>query len=104
MGLKEDVAAAAAGILEGAPDGLTLEALARQVAGRIGRQLPPRQVATVLQSIPQRFTLGGDGRWRLRERRDSLVDDGDNSEGHESAVALSHRVMRRLLLRQGYYV
>lgn len=67
MALKEDVLSAAAGILAGAPGGLTEEALARQVAARVGRQLLPTQVGNLLREQPQRFVAGADGRWRLRE-------------------------------------
>ena len=43
MTLKERVIAAAGEILVSVPDGLTDEALARQVAQKVGRQMPPGQ-------------------------------------------------------------
>ena len=64
MSLKDQLLAAAEQVLASEPAGLTVEALARQVAQRVGRQMPPRQVADALRSTPERFLEGGDGRWR----------------------------------------
>ena len=43
----------------------TMAALARYAVGRL---LTPRQVGEALRGRPERFTEGGDGRWRLRPR------------------------------------
>ena len=75
MTLKERVIAAAGEILASAPDGLTDEALARQVAQQVGRQMPPGQVTGALREQPQRFAQGADGRWRLREREGILTPE-----------------------------
>jgi len=103
MGLKEDVIAAAAGILEDAPEGLTGEALAREVARRVGRQIPLKQVATTLRGVPQRFMEGGDGRWRLRARPGipTADDDEEPARGH-AAVSGPERTHREP--RPGCYV
>src|SRR5258708_18833131 len=68
MALRDDVIAAAQGILADASAGLTGEALAHEIARRVGRQMPPAQVATLLRGLPQQFIEGADGRWRLRAR------------------------------------
>lgn len=101
MGLKEEVTAGAVDILGSVPEGLTAEALARRVAAHAGRQLPAKQVATLLQANPQRFTLGDDGRWRLRARRDDPDDDG--AEIRETPES-GHDIPPRAPLRQGSYV
>lgn len=82
MSLREDVVAAAEAILRDDPEGLTDEALARQVGPRVGRLLPARQIGDLLRELPQRYTEGTDGRWRLRDRpvviEDEPVLPGDN--------------------------
>src|SRR5690348_13099408 len=75
MALKEQVLAAAEEALAGALMGLTEEALTRYVAQKVGRQLPPGQVANALRERPQRFEEGSDGRWRLRERQGVLLPE-----------------------------
>ena len=70
MGLKEDVVTAAVDILKTDSEGMTGEALAREIGRRVGRQFLPKQVTMALQGAPQRFTEGGDGRWRLRAKLD----------------------------------
>src|SRR5690348_11951331 len=75
MTLQEQVLAAAEQLLAGEPSGLTIEALGRAVAARVGRQMPPGQVAGLLRTRPQRFVEGTDGRWRLRADALALADD-----------------------------
>ncbi len=72
MDLKEQVLAAAAKLLQETPTGLTIEALTRQVAKEVKRQLPPTQVEALLRTQPQRFVVDGSGRWRLRAPREPL--------------------------------
>ncbi len=99
MGLKEDVVTVAADILKTDSEGMTGEALAREIGRRIGRQLPPKQVAMALQGAPQRFTEGGDGRWRLRAKPgvDVIDIDSGNETGERNGET-------RAKLRQGCYV
>ncbi len=99
MGLKEDVVTAAANILKTDSEGMTGEALGREIGRRIGRQLPPKQVMMALQGAPQRFTEGGDGRWRLRARLG--VDVVDIDRGNETG---GRKEETRAKLRQGCYV
>jgi ATP-dependent DNA helicase RecQ len=102
MTLKERVIAAAGEILVSVPDGLTDEALARQVAQKVGRQMPPGQVTGALREQPQRFVQGTDGRWRLREREGILTPaeaeaSGDTQSGNRPAAPLA-------ALKRGCYV
>ncbi len=101
MALKEQVQAAAEEALTAAPAGLTEEALARQVAQRVGRQMPPGQVANVLRERPQRFVEGSDGRWRLRERQGILLPEEIPAEAGTSVDQVS---AARPALRRGCYV
>src|SRR5690242_16229671 len=99
MTLQEKVIAVAEAILAEAPEGLTAEALARQVAQSVGRALPPRQVADLLRSRPQRFLEGGDGRWRLRPQPGvALPEEPSPAEGEAGPEA------DRSPLRRGSYV
>jgi DNA polymerase III epsilon subunit-like protein len=84
MSLKEQLLAAAEQVLATESAGLTVEALARQVSQRVGRQMPPRQVADALRSKPERFLEGGDGRWRLRERPGILSPEDEPDAPAES--------------------
>ena len=95
--LRNQVLAAAEQALTAEPAGLTVEALARLVSQRVGRQMPHRQVAEALRGKPERFLEGGDGRWRLRERPGVLTaeDEPDVSTGPAPS---------RPALRRGCYV
>src|SRR3954447_17727633 len=77
MALRDQVLAAAEQALSAEPPGLTIDALARRVSQRAGRQMPPRQVADALRGKPERFLEGGDGRWRLRERPGVLTAEDE---------------------------
>jgi len=66
MGIEDNVVVEAEGILKDTSTGLTKEALVRQVAPRLPNRLLPAQIITILRKYPQRFSEGGDGRWRLR--------------------------------------
>jgi ATP-dependent DNA helicase RecQ len=99
--LQEQVLAAAEELLQAEPTGLTIEALARAVAARVGRQMPPGQVAGLLRKWPQRFVEGAGGRWRLRPGASVLADDAD-SPGESSSAAGGPAPRRPL--RQGRYV
>ena len=101
MALKEQVLAAAEEVLRGTPIGLTEEALARQVAQRVGRQVPPGQVANALRERPQRFVEGDDGRWRLRERQGILLPE---ESAAEAGALVSQASATRPALRRGSYV
>ncbi len=102
MGLREDIIAAAAEILAAAPDGLTVEALARQISVQVGRQVPPRQVVTTLQGAPRQFVQGPDGRWRLREQQDDA--DGEDLEAAAGVSAPGQAITGRAPLQRGHYV
>src|SRR6516162_6539416 len=97
MSLREQVLTAAEQVLAAEAVGLTVEALARQVSQRAGRQLPPRQVADALRSKPERFLEGGDGRWRLRERPGVLTPEDEPDAQAEPGSARPH-------LRHGCYI
>src|SRR5438105_14633263 len=97
MSLKEQVLAAAEQVLATEAVGLTIEALAPRVSQRVGRQLPPRQIADALRGKPERFVEGGDGRWRLRERTGVLTAEDESDSSPESAPS-------RFSLRRGCYV
>jgi ATP-dependent DNA helicase RecQ len=75
MALKDQVLSAAEHALAEQPAGLTVEALTRLLGARVGRQLTPRQVADALRGRPERFTQGGDARWRLRQAPGVLTPD-----------------------------
>src|SRR5207244_10970761 len=68
MGIKEDVIIAATEILQRTPQGLTKEALVRQLAPRFSQRLPSTTIINMLRQQPQTFVEGGDGRWRLRQQ------------------------------------
>jgi hypothetical protein len=97
MALREQVLTAAEQVLAAEAAGLTVEALARHVSQHIGRQMPPRQVADALRSKPERFSEGGDGRWRLRERPGVLTPEYEPDAPAEPGSA-------RPQLRRGCYV
>lgn len=94
MSLREDVVAAAEAVLHGESEGLTEEALARQVGAKVGRLLPAKQITGLLRELPQRYVEGADGRWRLRERPADVGDEPDAPT--ESQL--------RVPLHRGYYV
>jgi len=97
MGIREDVIAAATDILQQTPQGLTKEALVRQLAPRLPHQLLPAAIIDILRKQPQTFVEGGDGRWRLRERISlSLPESMTSPEEHRLPTAVA--------LRQGCYV
>src|SRR5947209_4749512 len=73
MGIKEDVIAAATDILQQTPQGMTKEALVRQIAPLLAQRPLPAQVIAMLRKEPQTFVEGGDGRWRLRQQADLLM-------------------------------
>src|SRR6266571_7568191 len=67
MSIEEEVVAAAEGILQQTPGGLTKEALAPLIAPHLtNKHLPSTKIIEFLRRRPQRFVEGGDGRWRLR--------------------------------------
>jgi ATP-dependent DNA helicase RecQ len=101
MALKEQVQAAAEEALTATPAGLTEEALTRQVAQKVGRQVLARQVAEALRQRPQRFVEGSDGRWRLRERQGILLPEEVAAEA-ETGGSQDHAA--RPALRRGCYV
>jgi len=68
VGIKEDVIAATTEILQQTPQGLTKEALVRQLTPRLSQRLLPAFIIDTLRKQPQTFVEGGDGRWRLREQ------------------------------------
>ncbi len=101
MTLQERVLAAAEALLQEEPSGLTIEALGRAVATRVGRQMPPGQVAGLLRTRPQRFVEGADGRWRLRADALALADDTAPPSPEPSADG---GAPPRQPLRRGCYV
>lgn len=100
MALKDTVFAAAEQFLAAAASGLTIEALAREVAKHVGRQLPPNQVASALRERPQRFVEGSDGRWRLR----SQIVTAETSAPAEQDEAQTAPQIDAVVLRRGCYV
>ena len=97
MGIREDVIAAAADILQQTPQGLTREALVRQLAPRLPHRLLPAAIIDMLRKLPQTFIEGGDGRWRLREQIGvNILESITSPEEHSLPTARS--------LRQGCYV
>lgn len=85
MPLKESVIAAAEQILSDAPEGMTIEALTRQVSPQVGRQMPAGQVARALRETPRKFEEGPDGRWRLRAQQ-PLMDPDEPEDGAEAPL------------------
>ena len=75
--MKERIVTAAEAVLAEFAGGLTIEALAQQVAPRVGRPLPPAQVASSLRGAPRKFTEGTDGRWKLRPPETADLPDED---------------------------
>jgi ATP-dependent DNA helicase RecQ len=100
ISFQDRVVAAAEASLGEAQDGLTIEALARQIASQVGRQLPPGQVAGLLRARPQRFVDGSDGRWRLRATTLQLPGE-DEPDAPPSQVAAVATIPS---LRRGCYV
>lgn len=99
MGFREQIVAATEVLLFAAKGGLTTEALSRQVAAKVGRQLPHRQVADTLRAMPQRFVEGSDGRWRLRVAHVSTAEE--NAQAEPSVVPASRPMP---ILRTGCFV
>src|SRR2546421_13045581 len=97
MGIEDNVVAAAEGILKDTSTGLTKEALVRQIAPRLPNRLLPAQIITILRKYPQRFSEGGDGRWRLRVQGGLLPFD-------EPPVAPETINTAQQTLKQGCYV
>jgi DNA polymerase III epsilon subunit-like protein len=94
MSLREDIVAAAEAILHNEPEGLTDEALVREVGARIHQLRPAKQITNLLREMPQRFVEGVDGQWRLRQRSDRVPDETE--DGTRGPV--------RTPLRRGCYV
>ena len=97
MGIEDSVVAAAEDILKNTSTGLTKEALVRQVVPRLPNRLLPAQIINILRKHPQRFSEGGDGRWRVRAQGGLLPFD--ELPAVPEAVAASQQA-----LRQGCYV
>ena len=85
MDFKEQVLAAAETLLQETLSGLTIEALTRQVAKQVKRQLPPTQVDALLRIRPQRFIVDESGRWQLRAQHQPLFAD-DTTEATVGAA------------------
>src|SRR6266571_2651147 len=102
MDFKEQVLAAAETLLQETPSGLTIEALARQVAKQVKRQLPPTQVDALLRTQPQRFIVDESGRWQLRAQ-DHLLFTDDMAEAVDGA-AQPETVSLPAQFRRGCYV
>ena len=102
MDFKEQVLAAAETLLQETPSGLTIEALTRQVAKQVKRQLPPTQIDALLRSQPQRFTVDESGRWQLRAQHQPLFAD-DTAEAADG-VAQPEAVSLPTRFRRGCYV
>src|SRR2546421_3047960 len=102
MSIEEEVVAAAEGILQQTPGGLTKEALAPMIAPHLtNKHLPSKKIIEFLRRRPQRFVEGGDGRWRLRAQADAVllpVDEPLVAGEANGKAALAAR------LRQGCYV
>src|SRR5437868_6125725 len=97
MGIEDSVVAAAEDILKNTSTGLTKEALVRQVVPRLPNRLLPAQIIDILRKHPQRFSEGGDGRWRLRTQGGPLLFD-------EPPAVPETGVASQQILRQGCYV
>lgn len=106
MALREEALAAAEAMLAAEPAGLTAEALASQIARRVGRRLPALQVAGALRSKPRRFVEGSDGRWRLRAVGGGIEREGapGDQPGGGMAGAAGDVPPRRAPLRPDCYV
>ncbi|MFL5624414.1 MAG: PolC-type DNA polymerase III [Ktedonobacteraceae bacterium] len=102
MDLKEQVLTAAETLLQETPSGLTIEALTRQVAKQVKRQLPSTQVDALLRTQPQRFIINESGRWQLRAQHQPLFAD-DTAEAMEG-TAQPETVGLPTRFRRGYYV
>ncbi len=102
MSIEEEVVAAAEGILQQMPGGLTKEALAPMIAPHLtNKHLPSKKIIEFLRRRPQRFVEGGDGRWRLRAQAEAVllpVDEPPVAGEANGKAALAAR------LRQGCYV
>jgi ATP-dependent DNA helicase RecQ len=97
MGVREDVIAAATDILQQTPQGLTKEALVRQLAPRLPQRLLPAAIIDMIRKQPQTFVEGGDGRWRLREQISLNIAESAASPEDDIHSTTT-------LLRQGCYV
>src|SRR4051812_626407 len=97
MSLKDQLLTAAEAALAEQPAGVTVEALARLLGTQLRRLIPPRQVGDALRGWPERFTEGGDGRWRLRRAPGALTGEDGPDTPAETAPA-------RPALRPGCYV
>ena len=99
MSIEEEVVAAAEGILQQTPGGLTKEALAPMIAPHLtNKHLPSKKIIEFLRRRPQRFVEGGDGRWRLRAQAEAVllpVDEPPAASEANGKAALAAR------LRQG---
>src|SRR2546427_6634184 len=105
MSVQDEVIAAADDILGKTTQGLTKEALARQVLSRLSRKILPAQVIDFLRKAPQRFVEGGDGRWRLRSQVVTLLDTlADTVEAPDTALSTESKGIAAATLRQGCYV
>jgi ATP-dependent DNA helicase RecQ len=97
MSIKDQLPIAAEAALQQQPAGLTVESLARQLGAQLKRLITARQVAEVLRARPERFTEGGDGRWRLRQVPGILTEE-------ESPETPSEPTPDRPALQPGCYV
>jgi ATP-dependent DNA helicase RecQ len=96
MGIWEDVIAATTDILQQTPQGLTKEALVRQLAPRLRQRLLPAAIIDMVRKQPQTFVEGGDGRWRLREQISLNIA--------ENAASPVDDINTKTILRPGCYV
>src|SRR5437588_8815990 len=97
MGIEDSIVAAAEDILKNTSTGLTKEALVRQVVPRLPNRLLPAQIINILRKHPQRFSEGGDGRWRVRAQGGLLPFD-EPLAAPEAVTGFPQN------LRQGCYV
>src|SRR5437588_892902 len=97
MGIEDSIVAAAEDILKNTSTGLTKEALVRQVVPRLPNRLLSAQIINILRKHPQRFSEGGDGRWRVRAQGGPLLFD-------EPAAVPETINASQQILRQGCYV
>ena len=97
MGIKEDVIIAATEILQQTPQGLTKEALVRQLTPRLSQRLPSTTLINMLRQQPQTFVEGGDGRWRLRQQANLFALQEEVAQ-EEHPARIQH------FLRRGSYV
>ena len=80
--------------------GMTGEALARQVAKKLGRNMPPVQIMQLLQERPQDFVEDDGGRWHLRQRQTTLF----TAEEAAAAPVTGKTAAPTLALKCGSYV